>query len=233
MLSYEEVGNRDNPDNIALFLHGVGSNSSDLISLAPEFMDVLPNTWFVSADAPEKYDMIPFEMESFYSKSYQWFSLKDVALGKDFFSRDIAKMLVRLNKAADILKKFVEELLSKQNLPHENLILIGFSQGTMVALHATLAKGLKCRAVVGYSGALIAEELNNTRTKFCLIHGNDDEVVPAKATKLAAEKIKTREIAIESHLLPNLPHSIDYRGIEIAKSFLTGLELPHAKYLWG
>lgn len=225
MLTYKETGNKNNPDNVILFLHGVGSNSNDLISLAPEFIDVFPKAWFVSVDAPEKYDMVPFGMESFYSNSYQWFSLKDIMMGSDFFSRDANKMLARLDKAADILKKFIVGVLLEQNLSPENLILIGFSQGTMVALHSTLVKDLKCKAVIGYSGALIAEQLseklNSAKTKFCLIHGNDDKVVPVRATKLAAEKIAARGLIVESHMLPDLPHSIDYRGIEIAKNFLT------------
>ncbi len=222
MLNYKEIGNNNNPDTIILFLHGVGSNSSDLIALAPEFMDVFPNAWFISVDAPEKFDAVPFGMENFYSDNYQWFSLKDIVLGSDFFSRDAEKMLARLDKAADVLKQFVDSIALEHKLSHENLILIGFSQGTMVALHSTLAKELKlkCRAVVGYSGALIAEDLNNTKTKFCLIHGSNDDRVPAKATRLATEKIRAKGIFVESHILPNLPHSIDYRGIKIAKDFL-------------
>ncbi len=220
MLNYKEVGNKNNPTNLAIFLHGVGSNSSDLISLAPEFMDALPNTWFISVDAPEKYDMIPFGMEGFYTDSYQWFSLKGIDLGSDFFSRDAAKMLAGLNRASDILKEFIDDVLLKSGLSHENLILIGFSQGTMVALHSTLARELKCRTVIGYSGTLVADELHKTNTKFCLIHGQNDEVVPAKATKLAAEKIREKGIVVESHILPNLAHSIDYNGIELARKFL-------------
>jgi len=57
------------PRNIVVLMHGLGSNGEDLISLAPIWAKHMPNTLFVSPDAPFACDMAPM--------GYQWFSLQE------------------------------------------------------------------------------------------------------------------------------------------------------------
>ena len=60
------------PSSLVIFLHGYGSNGEDLISLAPYWERALPETAFVSPNAPFACE-IGFE--------YQWFPLSDLDLG--------------------------------------------------------------------------------------------------------------------------------------------------------
>ena len=66
-LNFYKHGNEKAPKSLVILLHGYGSNGQDLISLAPEWAGDMPDTLFISPDAP-----FPCEMGGF---GFQWFSL--------------------------------------------------------------------------------------------------------------------------------------------------------------
>src|SRR5437868_14996046 len=78
------------PEYLMIFLHGYGSNGEDLISLAPDFAEKIPNMHFISPDAP-------FKFEGGFT-GYQWYSLMD---------RATEKMLYGANVAEPILNNFI------------------------------------------------------------------------------------------------------------------------------
>lgn len=193
-----------------MMLHGYGSNGDDLISLASFFAADLPNTAFISPNAP-------FEMEMFYG-GYEWFPLTD---------RDPVKMLAGARRVEPIMNAMIDEVLAEYKLPASKFALLGFSQGTMTSLFVAPRRAEPIAGIVGYSGALLSPELVSAETKskppVCLIHGDADDVVPFTAMAQAEKTLKENGFAIEAHRRPNLPHSIDMEGIEIAKGFLTKL----------
>jgi phospholipase/carboxylesterase len=192
---------------LVILLHGLGSDGNDLINLAPEFADALPDAHFISPDAPFACDMAPI--------GYQWFSL---------LNRDPELILDGVREAAPILDGFITEKLEELGLDDSNLALIGFSQGTMMALHTALRRENKIAGVLGYSGSLVgAEHLGRemqSKPQICLIHGDADEVVPFESLEFAENSLSEQDIEIITHERPNLGHSIDYEGIEIGKKFL-------------
>jgi phospholipase/carboxylesterase len=193
---------------LVVFLHGVGANGDDLIGLARVFAPVFPDTLFVSPNAPHAYDMAPF--------GYQWFSLRE---------RSPEIMLNGVKDAATHLNPYLDGLLKQHKLHDNDMALIGFSQGTMVALYTALRRNAACAAVVGYSGALIGADVPTdpftAKPPICLIHGEDDMVVPFTAMEHAVRILKRADIAHESHPRPHLGHGIDEEGLEIAAHFLT------------
>lgn len=199
------------PKSIVLLLHGLGSNGRDLISLAPYWDKVLPDTLFVSPDAPFACDMVP----PGYPDSFQWFSLQD---------RDPAKMTKGVLTAAPILEGFIDSLLSQHKLPASKLALAGFSQGTMMSLYTGAHYKEKLAGVLGYSGALVwppdtkPEKLQ--KLPIHLIHGEADDVVPISAYHMARQKLEAAGFTISGHTTRGLPHSIDEAGIESGGEFL-------------
>ncbi len=119
LTSYQYQNGVKNPDHLVVFLHGYGANGQDLLSLSPELEEVLPNSVFVSPDA-----IYPFEGGFF--GSYQWYSLID---------RSERAMLDGAKNAAPIINQYIDEQLAKFKLPTSKLILIGFSQGGMLATY--------------------------------------------------------------------------------------------------
>ena len=150
---------------LVILCHGVGSDGQDLIDLARYYQKVLPDAKFISPDAPFAYDMAP--------SGYQWFSLQDMSPGAH---------LAGAQQAAPILDDFIDAQLAGNGLTESELALVGFSQGTMMALHAGLRRPRPPAAIIGFSGSLVAPELlaseASARPPVLLIHGDRDETVP-------------------------------------------------------
>src|SRR5690606_10003913 len=175
------------PKNLVIFLHGYGSNGKDLISLSSEFSKILPDAQFISPNAP-------FDFESpFVSYGYQWFSMVNA---------DPNILYPKIIEANNILEQFIKSQLERFSLKYQNLILIGFSQGAMMAMYNALRAKEIMAGVIAYSGKLIlptelSEEINS-KPRICLIHGKADNVVPFKNMIEAESILKKLEIPYEA-----------------------------------
>lgn len=200
------------PSSIVLMLHGLGSNGRDLITLAPYWDQALPDTLFVSPDAPFPCDMVP----PGYPDSFQWFSLQD---------RDPDRILAGVEDAAPIIAGFISDLLAKHNLPASKLALVGFSQGTMMSLYVGAHYKDTLAGVLGYSGALVwppdTDFAKVKKLPVCLVHGEADDVVPLGAYHMARDMLVKAGFAVSGHTTPGLPHSIDAQGVEAGNEFLS------------
>ena len=195
------------PQSLVIFLHGLGANGQDLLGLAYEYKTELPDTIFVSPDAPFHCDMAPM--------GYQWFSLQEWTP---------EAILMGVQNTAPMLVDFIESQSRKYNLPYNKIALVGFSQGTMMSLYAGPRLPDTLAGIVGYSGAFIEDETVPLATlkkpPVLLIHGMADMIVPVTAYYHAREKLGGAGFKVEGGVTPMLPHSIDMRGIQDARAFL-------------
>lgn len=191
--------------HLVIFLHGVGADGHDLLSLS-ELLD-LPDTHFISPHAPQPFDMAPF--------GHQWFSLLE---------RSAASMLAGAQSAAPWLNHFIDTQMARFNLTPADVALVGFSQGTMMALYAGLRCPQPLAGIVGFSGMLIAPELLEaeiqSRPPVCLIHGQEDAVVPFGALAQAEDALRAAHVPVETHARRGLGHGIDEKSIAVAGDFL-------------
>lgn len=199
--------NGGRPQSLVLLLHGLGADGNDLISLAPYWARLLPQTAFVSPHAPFPCDMAPY--------GRQWFSLQD---------RSPAMILAGVKAAAPILDAFSDAELAKHGLTENRLALVGFSQGTMMSLYVAPRRQHACAAVVGYSGALVGADSLATECKsrppVLLVHGDADPIVPFAAMANAAAGLRAVGLAVETLARPGLPHSIDEEGLARGGTFI-------------
>lgn len=197
------------PTHLVVFLHGYGSNATDLITLAPELQPYLPpNTVFISAEAP-------FHCEANIHNGYQWFSLANL---------DEEELLKGARNAASALDEFIAAITKQLAIPAQNTAVIGFSQGAMMALHTAFRRPQAWAAVLGYSGKLIAPKTLAAEI-ICkplvgLIHGSEDAVVPAACMLEARNALLDLQVDVETCLCPQLGHGIDYKGIKFGGEFL-------------
>ncbi len=196
------------PKSMVILLHGLGANGQDLIDLARYWEHALPDTVFISPDAPFPCDMAPY--------GYQWFSLQ---------SRDPHDMLKGAEEASPVLNRFIDETLEQYGLKDENLALAGFSQGTMMSLYVAPRRANKIAGVLGYSGALLGGEslagTGNNKVPVHLIHGDMDNVVPLAAYHMAKDVLESSGFPVSGGITRGLPHSIDEDGIESGAAFLS------------
>ncbi len=195
------------PESMVILLHGLGANGADLIDLARYWERALPETVFVSPDAPFPCDMAPY--------GYQWFSLQ---------SRMPQDMLKGVEEAAPILNQYIDKMLEHYGIPDEKLALAGFSQGTMMSLYVGPRRKNRIAGVLGYSGALIgAETLGGNgvhKIPVHLIHGDVDNVVPLAAYHMAKTALEAGGFEVSGGITRGLAHSIDEDGIESGAAFL-------------
>ncbi len=203
------------PKSLVVLLHGLGADGNDLISLAPYWAPLLPETEFLSPHAPFPCDMAPY--------GYQWFS---------FQQRTPEAVLAGVRAAAPFLDGFLDEVLAARGLDESRLALVGFSQGTMMSLHVGLRRAKAVAGIVGYSGRLIGEDIiaEELRSKppVLLMHGTADEIVPFESLALAETELQGLGVPVTTVRRPGLGHSID--EIELAKGgeFLKSVLAPSA-----
>jgi len=198
------------PRSIVILLHGYGSNGDDLIGLVPYWRAALPDTVFVSPNAPQVCPGAP--------GGYQWWPLTD-------FTPQARAAGAR--QAAPVVDAFIDAQLARYGLTEDRLALVGFSQGTMMALHAGPRRERQLAGIVGYSGMLAdpaspATELR-TRPPVLLIHGDADPMVPVAALAQAQATLAPLGFEVATHVSPGLGHSIDEAGLRLGERFLVSV----------
>lgn len=198
------------PKQLLIMLHGVGSDGDDLISLAPYFQKVLPDALFISPHAPFAFDMAP--------QGHQWFSLQDMTP---------EARLAGTQTAAPILDAFIDAQLAGTGLGEDQLALIGFSQGTMMALHVGLRRANPVAGILGYSGMLVGLELLadaiQSRPPVFLAHGDADDVVPVSSLADAVAGLEAVGVPVGHHTSPGLGHGLDDDGVSKGMEFLADI----------
>jgi len=200
------------PDRLIIFLHGLGANGDDLISLAPVLGQVFPTAQFLAPNAPEECDMAPMGL--------QWFSLQDM-------SRE--QLQAGVDSVTPVLHRYLDDQIARFSVTPDRVAIVGFSQGTMMALHVGLRRLRPLAGLLGYSGALAGPEHlgADLRHRFpvLLVHGGADEVLPADLTRHAARALAAHEVPVRSHIEPGLGHGINEMGLRLGVDFL-GQTLP-------
>ncbi len=187
------------PRQLVVLCHGLGADGHDIIDLAPTWAHALPDALFVSVDAP-------FLHASGFGR--QWWDVGD---------RSPPVVEAGVRRAAGYLDSFIDEELVRLGLPAEAFALMGFSQGAMTVLFTGLRRTVAPRAILAFSGALVAPdtlaaELAN-RAPVLLVHGEADDVVPAQRSRDAEAALREAGVPVEAAYVPRLGHGIDDTGL--------------------
>jgi phospholipase/carboxylesterase len=192
--------------HLIVLCHGYGSDGNDLIGLAPHWQKALPHAAFVSPNAPDRCGMA--------GSGYQWFPLSRL---------DPQETLRGTEAAAPILNAFLDAELSRLGLTGDRLALVGFSQGTMMALSVGLRRKPAPAAIVGFSGMLAGAETLphfDAPPPVLLVHGDADQVIPPAALFMSATALGAAGVPVQWHLSKGLGHGIDPFGLGLAQKFL-------------
>jgi phospholipase/carboxylesterase len=146
---------------VVVGLHGYGDNARNFAELADEFR--LPDTLWVFPLAPGAVPMT--------AGGGQWYDLYGPA------RRDVAS-------SSDAVSKLLTSIREITGLPSEKTVLLGFSQGSYIALYTALRLPVKLAGVVALSGYL--GQVHRTplplpwhvrETPFFVAHGMHDNVI--------------------------------------------------------
>ena len=197
--------------SIVVFLHGYGANGADLLGLADPLGEHLPDTKFVAPDAPESIPGMPM--------GKQWFPIPWI----DGSSEEESER--GMIAAVQDLNAFLDALMVDEDVLPEQVVLFGFSQGTMMALHVAPRREDAVAGVVAFSGRLLRPELLadevQVRPPVLLVHGDQDDVVPPQSLPQAAEALQEAGWQdVYAHIMKGTAHGIAPDGLSVALAFM-------------
>lgn len=197
--------------SVVVFVHGYGANGADLLGLADPLGEHLPDTLFVAPDAPESIPGMPF--------GFQWFPIPWL----DGSSQEEAER--GMVAAVDDLNAFLDALMVDEDVLPEQVVLFGFSQGSMMSLHVAPRREDAVAGVVAFSGRLLAPETLidevQVRMPVLLVHGDQDDMVPVQSLPEAAEALQKAGFQeVFAHVMKGTGHGIAPDGLGVALAFM-------------
>ena len=204
--------------SLVVFLHGYGADGADLLGLADPLAEHLPDTVFVAPNAPERCIGNPM--------GYQWFPIPWI----DGSSEEESE--AGMMRALDDLNAYLDSAMAAEDVSERETVLVGFSQGTMMALHLAPRREDPFAGVVGFSGRLLRPELLKdeaiSKPPVILIHGDQDDVVPPMSLPEAGDALQDAGFEVYGHVMKGTGHGIAPDGLGVALSFIgkqLGLDL--------
>ena len=193
--------------SLVVLLHGVGSRGADLLPLAQGWRQSLPATAFAVPDGPFAFDGG--------GPGRQWFSVSGVT------EANRPQRIVAARPAFD-------DVLSAAIAQHELLghldrvVLVGFSQGSIMALDAIVSGRWPVAALVAYSGRLASPRpfAPAGSTQVLLVHGTADPVISAGNSTEAAATLRELGFRTDSQILPGVGHTITVQGAQLGAEFI-------------
>lgn len=199
------------PRRLVILLHGVGSSGADLMLLAQAWRQALPDAAFVAPDAPH-----PFDMDSGTGDGRQWFSIAGVTE---------ANRPGRVAAALPALVDLIEAERLRAGVASAGVALVGFSQGSIMALHLALTDPDRCGAVLAFAGRIAApvpaaDGGAGRRPPILMVGGAADSIMPPAVVQAAAAHLRSAGFPVEEHLLRGVPHTITAAGAQLGLGFL-------------
>lgn len=198
-----------------IFLHGYNSCGDAMKVLDNKFRKIAPkNSFFLYPNAPFKVNN---------GDNYCWFQF---VFGDDPFLINEEFVFQSMQQSMPYLSNFISQQLEKhRQFSYEDIILVGFSQGAGLALHASMRLKKRICGAISFSGGLAnpnnaIDEPEINKSPLLLIHGIEDPILPYQFSYRSEKMLKKSGFDVETHLLSNTKHVITPEAIEIAEKFL-------------
>lgn len=193
-------------DGLVILLHGVGSSGDDLAGLGAHWAQTLPGLNYASPNAP-------FHFE--HGAGWQWFSLAGVTP---------ENRPARVAAAREAFDRTLTTILEQHQMQDrlDRVVLVGFSQGSIMALDALVSGRWPVGGMVAFSGRL-ASPLPHTpplNTPVLVIHGSADGVIPQAESERAVATLSALGTAVSSQFEPGVGHTISAQGARRAGEFI-------------
>ncbi len=188
-------------------LHGYGANGTDLLSLAPHWQRDTDDV-FIAPNAPDR--------TGGFGPGYEWFSLDGWMPGTPFTDH-----LPRIEAAEQQLKIKLKKELKDHGLSWKDLVLMGFSQGAIMALSVGLSEPEACAGIMAYSGAYLTPKPPLSKPDILLVHGNADMVVNPNSFYEAKMDLENYDMPLTAKMIDGCGHWIDPAGLKAGKAFLS------------
>lgn len=197
-----------------IWMHGLGADGHDFESLIPELN--LPEDHgicFIFPNAPIQAVTINGGM-----KMRSWYDILEMSLDRKV---DIGGIY----QSSALIEQLIE-IEIKKGIRAEHILLAGFSQGGVIALHTALKYPHKLAGVIALSSYL--PTIENIKTEksavnqslpIFMAHGSFDTVIEIQIAKQAFQQLKSLKYPINWHEYP-MQHSLCIEEIQDISQFI-------------
>lgn len=213
---------------VVVMLHGFGTNRYELLHLCDQ-LDI-PPCLFVLPDAPHPVARASSEAHAWYDRYTH--SRKDMEDSRDYlfavmdhFSENISDGSMSLSGPSTEL---TDTLTPEESPKPRPVIIMGFSQGALMALEAGLNYKGNIEAIVSMSGFIeypkktLAHPVAPRQTPILLVHGEWDPVIQEDDTQetIGALKRAGYRPVLKEFLMG---HKVTYATVTAVSTFLQGV----------
>ncbi len=197
--------NSDSARAAAVMIHGRGSGAGEILTLAGQ----LPKDGFIFA-APQA------SANTWYPYSF----LYPIEQNEPCITSGLKK-----------IEGVISEL-NKKKIPHERILLLGFSQGACLALEFAARNPARYGGIIGLSGGLIGERIieekysgNLSSTPVFLGCSDSDPHIPLERVIQSSQIFKKLNGQVERRIYKNMPHTINEDEISFIKQLMNSFQL--------
>lgn len=213
---FAQGGELERIENIVIMLHGYGSNGDDLIQIAQEWKENLPQILFSAPNAP-------FDFNGFH-EGFIWFEVYPDGIPIDQASKkQQEKVMNDYNKSCHLIEQHIYNLSKEHNISLNKFFLLGFSQGSMMGIEVGTKLNKPVAGIISLSGRIYSEDFNQITRNKCPIlvaHGDNDNIIPPSRFYETCEILEKSNYKVEKHLIKNMGHSINSNVSEISMHFI-------------
>lgn len=190
------------PAQLFLLFHGAGDNPVSMGEIGSWFADSFPQALVVSVGAPETGS----------ERGRQWYSTEAL---------DDAARQYRIDAMMESFVTTVRHWQDKSGVRPEATALIGFSQGSIMALESSKVQPELAGRIVAFSGRFATlPQTASKRVTIHLIHGDYDDDVPLSYAQDAEARLLALGGDVTLNVVEDLVHAIDHRGMQHALDHL-------------
>lgn len=204
-----------NTQGAVILCHGYGSDGDDLMGLVPYLKEHLPDTAFFAPNAPIELGF-----------GYEWFQLEDYQPNQPISAEFLAELTKRAEKPAEKLRTLINHIQDKYHLTAQDITLLGFSQGGLMATYTALTNPEPLGHVIALSAIPIvwtdklASRFTPKQMPFFIAHGSIDPIVPVAAVDFNLTQLRKAGQNPSTFISQGIEHAIDQPILDHTINFI-------------
>lgn len=196
--------------SLVVLLHGFGSNGQAMLGLGKTLSMTLPDTTFLSPDAPDAAPGRP--------GGRMWYTIPELG-GSSTEEADL-----RLQASARKLDAYLDDQLAAHGLPAAAMALLGFSQGAGMAYEVAPRRRDQLAGVIAIAGRMKRKDTLATEARstppFLILTGAEDHLLATDEITQTADALSAANIPALCVLMAGTAHTISDEGINAVGEFL-------------
>lgn len=196
--------------SLVVLLHGFGSNGQAMLGLGKTLSMTLPDTTFLSPDAPDAAPGRP--------GGRMWYTIPELG-GSSTEEADL-----RLQASARQLDAYLDDQLAAHGLPASAMALLGFSQGAGMAYEVAPRRRDQLAGVIAIAGRMKRKDTLATEARstppFLILTGAEDHLLATDEITQTADALSAANIPALRVLMAGTAHTISDEGINAVGEFL-------------